>query len=197
MYYVIYLVIEVRKSFYNFPLLSSRLFWVVFIHLSFSVFHQQANVYHATKSDGQEFAIKIYKTSVLVFKYVLRLFNLIFCSLLWFHSKVLPTMFSNDDKRAKRASPCHFELIFASVSKLILLCRSISGTGIAMSKATTVSDTDIAGIIPGKWSRHGLRRKWGIWWGKRDLHWAQFSDVQHGTNILRLKYFMIFLKQTC
>ncbi|GFP80234.1 serine/threonine-protein kinase rio1 [Phtheirospermum japonicum] len=29
---------------------------------------EQANVYHATKTDGQEFAIKIYKTSVLVFK---------------------------------------------------------------------------------------------------------------------------------
>lgn len=28
----------------------------------------QANVYHATKSDGQELAIKVYKTSVLVFK---------------------------------------------------------------------------------------------------------------------------------
>ncbi|KAL6577741.1 hypothetical protein OROMI_010069 [Orobanche minor] len=31
---------------------------------------KEANVYHATKSDGQELAIKIYKTSVLVFKYV-------------------------------------------------------------------------------------------------------------------------------
>ncbi|KAK6131076.1 hypothetical protein DH2020_035184 [Rehmannia glutinosa] len=29
---------------------------------------KEANVYHATKSDGQELAIKIYKTSVLVFK---------------------------------------------------------------------------------------------------------------------------------
>ncbi|XP_056171190.1 uncharacterized protein LOC115687937 isoform X2 [Syzygium oleosum] len=29
---------------------------------------EQANVYHATKSDGQELAIKVYKTSVLVFK---------------------------------------------------------------------------------------------------------------------------------
>jgi RIO kinase 1 len=28
----------------------------------------QANVYHATKTDGQELAIKVYKTSVLVFK---------------------------------------------------------------------------------------------------------------------------------
>jgi RIO kinase 1 len=28
----------------------------------------QANVYHATKSDGSELAIKVYKTSVLVFK---------------------------------------------------------------------------------------------------------------------------------
>ncbi|KAI8019686.1 Serine/threonine-protein kinase rio1 [Camellia lanceoleosa] len=28
----------------------------------------EANVYHATKSDGQELAIKVYKTSVLVFK---------------------------------------------------------------------------------------------------------------------------------
>lgn len=29
---------------------------------------KEANVYHATKSDGKEFAIKVYKTSVLVFK---------------------------------------------------------------------------------------------------------------------------------
>ncbi|KAL1536012.1 non-specific serine/threonine protein kinase [Salvia divinorum] len=29
---------------------------------------KEANVYHATKSDGQELAIKVYKTSVLVFK---------------------------------------------------------------------------------------------------------------------------------
>ncbi|OVA17499.1 RIO kinase [Macleaya cordata] len=29
---------------------------------------KEANVYHATKADGQEFAIKVYKTSVLVFK---------------------------------------------------------------------------------------------------------------------------------
>ncbi|KAK9104150.1 hypothetical protein Scep_020994 [Stephania cephalantha] len=29
---------------------------------------KEANVYHATKSDGQELAIKIYKTSILVFK---------------------------------------------------------------------------------------------------------------------------------
>ncbi|KAI3929586.1 hypothetical protein MKX01_025754 [Papaver californicum] len=29
---------------------------------------KEANVYHATKDDGQEFAIKVYKTSVLVFK---------------------------------------------------------------------------------------------------------------------------------
>ncbi|XP_047316874.1 serine/threonine-protein kinase rio1-like [Impatiens glandulifera] len=29
---------------------------------------KEANVYHATKTDGQEFAIKVYKTSVLVFK---------------------------------------------------------------------------------------------------------------------------------
>ncbi|KAF7826043.1 serine/threonine-protein kinase RIO1-like [Senna tora] len=29
---------------------------------------KEANVYHATKCDGQEFAIKVYKTSVLVFK---------------------------------------------------------------------------------------------------------------------------------
>ncbi|CAO2179811.1 unnamed protein product, partial [Urochloa humidicola] len=29
---------------------------------------KEANVYHATKTDGQELAIKVYKTSVLVFK---------------------------------------------------------------------------------------------------------------------------------
>ncbi|XP_056173717.1 serine/threonine-protein kinase rio1-like isoform X8 [Syzygium oleosum] len=28
---------------------------------------KEANVYHATKSDGQELAIKVYKTSALVF----------------------------------------------------------------------------------------------------------------------------------
>jgi len=31
----------------------------------------QANVYHATKSDGSELAIKVYKTSVLVFKWAI------------------------------------------------------------------------------------------------------------------------------
>ncbi|PNX59501.1 serine/threonine-protein kinase RIO1-like protein, partial [Trifolium pratense] len=29
---------------------------------------KEANVYHATKSNGQELAIKIYKTSILAFK---------------------------------------------------------------------------------------------------------------------------------
>ncbi|PQQ17389.1 serine/threonine-protein kinase RIO1-like [Prunus yedoensis var. nudiflora] len=33
---------------------------------------KEANVYHATKSDGQEMAIKIYKTSILVFKKMVR-----------------------------------------------------------------------------------------------------------------------------
>ncbi|XP_022994310.1 serine/threonine-protein kinase RIO1-like isoform X1 [Cucurbita maxima] len=50
---------------------------VLFKMLNRGVFHdingcistgKEANVYHATKSDGQEFAVKIYKTSVLVFK---------------------------------------------------------------------------------------------------------------------------------
>ncbi|XP_020218769.1 serine/threonine-protein kinase rio1 [Cajanus cajan] len=50
---------------------------VLFKMLNRGVFHdingcistgKEANVYHATKSDGQELAIKIYKTSVLVFK---------------------------------------------------------------------------------------------------------------------------------
>ncbi|XP_076903618.1 uncharacterized protein LOC143558721 [Bidens hawaiensis] len=50
---------------------------VLFKMLNRGVFHdingcistgKEANVYHATKSDGQELAIKVYKTSVLVFK---------------------------------------------------------------------------------------------------------------------------------
>ncbi|KAK7256758.1 hypothetical protein RIF29_30218 [Crotalaria pallida] len=50
---------------------------VLFKMLNRGVFHdingcistgKEANVYHATKSDGRELAIKIYKTSVLVFK---------------------------------------------------------------------------------------------------------------------------------
>ncbi|KAK7394802.1 hypothetical protein VNO78_15341 [Psophocarpus tetragonolobus] len=50
---------------------------VIFKMLNRGVFHdingcistgKEANVYHATKSDGQEFAVKVYKTSVLVFK---------------------------------------------------------------------------------------------------------------------------------
>ncbi|XP_077229825.1 uncharacterized protein LOC143862641 [Tasmannia lanceolata] len=50
---------------------------VLFKMLNRGVFHdingcistgKEANVYHATKADGQELAIKIYKTSVLVFK---------------------------------------------------------------------------------------------------------------------------------
>lgn len=40
---------------------------IVIIIISFN--YLQANVYHATKSDGQELAVKVYKTSVLVFKY--------------------------------------------------------------------------------------------------------------------------------
>ncbi|MBA0735589.1 hypothetical protein Gogos_019424 [Gossypium gossypioides] len=51
---------------------------VLFKMLNRGVFHdingcistgKEANVYHATKSDGQELAIKVYKTSVLVFKF--------------------------------------------------------------------------------------------------------------------------------
>ncbi|KAL8123278.1 hypothetical protein AgCh_011307 [Apium graveolens] len=50
---------------------------VLFKMLNRGVFHEmngcistgkEANVYHATRSDGQELAIKVYKTSVLVFK---------------------------------------------------------------------------------------------------------------------------------
>ncbi|RYR15249.1 hypothetical protein HN51_067155 [Arachis hypogaea] len=50
---------------------------VLFKMLNRGVFHdingcistgKEANVYHATKSDGQELAIKVYKTSILVFK---------------------------------------------------------------------------------------------------------------------------------
>ncbi|KAG1330926.1 serine/threonine-protein kinase RIO1 [Cocos nucifera] len=50
---------------------------VLFKMLNRGVFHdingcistgKEANVYHATKADGQELAIKVYKTSVLVFK---------------------------------------------------------------------------------------------------------------------------------
>ncbi|TYG76823.1 hypothetical protein ES288_D03G145700v1 [Gossypium darwinii] len=50
---------------------------VLFKMLNRGVFHdingcistgKEANVYHATKSDGQELAIKVYKTSVLVYK---------------------------------------------------------------------------------------------------------------------------------
>ncbi|KVH98141.1 Protein kinase-like domain-containing protein [Cynara cardunculus var. scolymus] len=50
---------------------------VLFKMLNRGIFHdingcistgKEANVYHATRSDGQELAIKVYKTSVLVFK---------------------------------------------------------------------------------------------------------------------------------
>ncbi|KAI8019681.1 Serine/threonine-protein kinase rio1 [Camellia lanceoleosa] len=50
---------------------------VLFKMLNHGVFHdmngcistgKEANVYHATKSNGQELAIKVYKTSILVFK---------------------------------------------------------------------------------------------------------------------------------
>lgn len=50
---------------------------VLFKMLNRGVFHdingcistgKEANVYHATKSDGQELAVKVYKTSILVFK---------------------------------------------------------------------------------------------------------------------------------
>lgn len=50
---------------------------VLFKMLNRGIFHdmngcistgKEANVYHATKSDGQELAIKVYKTSILVFK---------------------------------------------------------------------------------------------------------------------------------
>lgn len=39
-------------------------------HSIFFPLSQQANVYHAIKADSQELAIKVYKTSILVFKYV-------------------------------------------------------------------------------------------------------------------------------
>lgn len=42
------------------------LFLIVFNTLS--LFSGQANVYHATNNDGDELAIKVYKTSILVFK---------------------------------------------------------------------------------------------------------------------------------
>lgn len=56
---------EVEKGHYWFHIIctSSVLLFELFVSDSW-----QANVYHATKSDGQELAIKVYKTSVLVFK---------------------------------------------------------------------------------------------------------------------------------
>ncbi|XWS51412.1 hypothetical protein CRYUN_Cryun12cG0174000 [Craigia yunnanensis] len=57
--------------------LDPRTRMVLFKMLNRGVFHdingcistgKEANVYHATKSDGQELAIKVYKTSILVFK---------------------------------------------------------------------------------------------------------------------------------
>lgn len=71
------------------------------------MYNQQANVYHATKSDGQEFAVKIYKTSVLVFKYVVTLFILICRSLFWLYSKSLLIRFSNDDNVSLIVSIVH------------------------------------------------------------------------------------------
>lgn len=72
---------EVSIAFLNvffFFLIQKKL---VLIHFWFLYLLQQANVYHATRSDGQELAIKVYKTSVLVFKYVsilVRLHQLMF-----------------------------------------------------------------------------------------------------------------------
>lgn len=54
---IVFFPFKMQLNFFNL-----KLFFVYFLL-------QQANVYHATKSDGQELAIKIYKTSVLVFKY--------------------------------------------------------------------------------------------------------------------------------
>ncbi|KAI4364731.1 hypothetical protein MLD38_020786 [Melastoma candidum] len=57
--------------------IDNRTRMVLFKMLNREVFHdingcistgKEANVYHATRSDGQELAIKVYKTSILVFK---------------------------------------------------------------------------------------------------------------------------------
>jgi RIO kinase 1 len=44
--------------------------------LSIVCFEIQANVYHATNEAGEEFAIKVYKTSILIFKDRVRIFSL-------------------------------------------------------------------------------------------------------------------------
>lgn len=50
--------------YYHFSCVFLRLFllWKLFF------LFEQANVYHATKADGGELAIKVFKTSILVFK---------------------------------------------------------------------------------------------------------------------------------
>ncbi|PKI72988.1 hypothetical protein CRG98_006688 [Punica granatum] len=57
--------------------IDDRTRMVLFKMLNRGVFHdingcistgKEANVYHATRSDGQELAVKVYKTSVLIFK---------------------------------------------------------------------------------------------------------------------------------
>lgn len=54
------------------PLFTWTLIDWVFLNLltekNINLINVQANVYHATKADGKELAIKVYKTSVLVFK---------------------------------------------------------------------------------------------------------------------------------
>lgn len=57
-------------------------------HSIFFPLSQQANVYHAIKADSQELAIKVYKTSILVFKYVEMNLLLVNEFILWLNSIV-------------------------------------------------------------------------------------------------------------
>lgn len=63
-------VISISNLSLNTPFFMSKMQLNFNLSFNFCFQFQQANVYHATKSDGQELAIKVYKTSVLVFKYV-------------------------------------------------------------------------------------------------------------------------------
>ena len=53
----------------------------------------------------------------------------------------------------------HFKSMALGIVTLFVLLLSTAGTEIGMYKAIFVSDMGTAGTIPGRWLRHGLRKK--------------------------------------
>lgn len=66
-----------------------------------------------------------------------------------------------------------------------------SGIEIGMCKVTTVSDMDTASTIPGRWWKHGLKKKWGISWGETDMSFVISGTLFFFMTNTILKYFHV------